>query len=166
MILAGLAYRNVGQPRFFLFPGNAEAVVSGSTRGASPACPCSAGTTAFGNRTRSQPRQRGCSKGLGCFPTSRNSGFRQRRELLFRVFVYTKTLLATFIPKIVLYRNLHGKLIKHGLSKRQALFSPPAVGSRQKPKNEVDCFKDRRRRNQEETFLLLPHAESNPAGVL
>ena len=33
-------------------------------------------------------------KGLGCFPTSRNSGFRQSREPLFRGFVYTKTLLA------------------------------------------------------------------------
>ena len=68
MILAGLVYRNVGQPRFFLFPGNTEAVVSGSTRGASPACPCKAGTTAFGNRTRSQPRLRGCSRGLGYGP--------------------------------------------------------------------------------------------------
>ena len=73
MILAGLAYRNVGQPRFFLFPGNTEAVVSGSRRGASPACPCSAGTTAFGNRTRSQPRQRGCSRGLGCYPNKQRN---------------------------------------------------------------------------------------------
>lgn len=75
MILAGLAYRDVGQPRFFLFPGNAEAVVSGSTRGASPACPCKAGTTAFGNRTRSQPRQRGCSRGLGCYPNKQKQRF-------------------------------------------------------------------------------------------
>ncbi len=73
MILVGLAYRNVGQPRFFLFPGNTEAVVSGSTRGASPACPCSAGTTAFGNRTRSQPRLRGCSRGLGCYPNKQRN---------------------------------------------------------------------------------------------
>ena len=73
MILARLAYRNVGQPRFFLFPGNTEAVVSGSTRGASPACPCKAGTTAFGNRTRSQPRQRGCSRGLGCYPNKQRN---------------------------------------------------------------------------------------------
>ena len=73
MILAGLAYRNVGQPRFFLFPGNTEAVVSGSTRGASPACPCKAGTTAFGNRTRSQPRLRGCSRGLGCYPNKQRN---------------------------------------------------------------------------------------------
>lgn len=73
MILAGLAYKDVGQPRFFLFPGNTEAVVSGSTRGASPAYPCKAGTTAFGNRTRSQPRQRGCSRGLGCYPNKQRN---------------------------------------------------------------------------------------------
>ena len=75
MILAGLAYRDVGQPRFFLFPGNTKAAVSGSTRGASPACPCGAGTTAFGNRTRSQPRQRGCSRGLGCYPNKQKLRF-------------------------------------------------------------------------------------------
>ena len=73
MILAGLAYRDVGQPRFFLFPGNTEAVVSGSTRGASPACPCGAGTIAFGNRTRSQPRHRGWSRGLGCYPNKQRN---------------------------------------------------------------------------------------------
>ena len=73
MILAGLAYRDVGQPRFFLFPGNTGTVVSGSMRGASPACPWVAGTTAFGNRTRSQPRQRGCSRGLGCYPNKQRN---------------------------------------------------------------------------------------------
>ncbi|NBI59519.1 hypothetical protein D3Z53_15960 [Lachnospiraceae bacterium] len=73
MILAGLAYRDVGQPRLFLFPGNTEAVVSVSTRGASPACPWVAGTTAFGNRTRSQPRPRGCSRGLGCYPNKQRN---------------------------------------------------------------------------------------------
>ena len=73
MILAGLAYRDVGQPRFFFFPGNAGTAVSGSTRGASPACPWVAGTTAFGNRTRSQPRQRGCSRGLGCYPNKQRN---------------------------------------------------------------------------------------------
>ena len=75
MILAGLAYRDVGQPRFFLFPGNAGTAVSGSIRGASPACPWVAGTTAFGNRTRSQPRQRGCSRGLGCYPNKQKQRF-------------------------------------------------------------------------------------------
>ena len=29
---------------------------------------CEAGATAFGNRTRSQSRPRGCSRGLGCYP--------------------------------------------------------------------------------------------------
>ena len=64
-----------GPAPFFLFPGNTKTVVSGSTRGASPACSYSAGTTAFGNRTRSQPRQRGCSRGLGCYPNKQKLRF-------------------------------------------------------------------------------------------
>ena len=89
MILAGLAYRDVGRPRLFLFPGNTETVVSGSTRGVSPVCPCGAGTTAFGNRTRSQPRLRGCSRGLGSTPTSKETDiWRQRRMSVSCICIY------------------------------------------------------------------------------
>ncbi len=70
-----IAGRSADQFRLFLFPGNTEAVVSGSRRDASPACPCGAGTTAFGNRTHSQPRLRGCSKGLGRCPNKQKLRF-------------------------------------------------------------------------------------------
>ena len=70
-----IASRRVGHFRLFLFPGNTEAVVSGSTRDESPACSCVAGTTAFVKRTHSQPRQRGCSRGLGCYPNKQKQRF-------------------------------------------------------------------------------------------
>jgi len=70
-----IASRRVGHFRLFLFPGNTEAVVSGFTRGESPACSCVAGTTAFVKRTRSQPRLRGCSRGLGYAPNKQNLRF-------------------------------------------------------------------------------------------
>ena len=34
---------------------------------------CEAGTIAFVKRTRSQPRQRGCSRGLGCYPNKQRN---------------------------------------------------------------------------------------------
>lgn len=72
--LGGLAYRDVGQPRFFLFSRKRRDCRFPAPSGApSPACPCGAGTTAFGNRTRSQPRQRGCSRGLGCYPNKQRN---------------------------------------------------------------------------------------------
>ena len=37
------------------------------------------------------------------------------------------------------------------------LFSQPAVGSQQKPENDVHCSQDRRRRTEREHFLLLPY---------
>ena len=70
-----IADRGAGQPRFFLFRQGCVCHFSGSLRGASPVCPCSAGTTAFGNRTCSQPRQRGCSKGLGRCPNKQKQRF-------------------------------------------------------------------------------------------
>ena len=70
-----IAGRSAGQPRFFPFPGNTEAVVSGSTRDASPVWPCEAGTIAFVKRTRSQPRSRGCSRGLGYDPNKQKLRF-------------------------------------------------------------------------------------------
>ena len=70
-----IADRGAGQPRFFLFRQGCVCHFSGSPRGASPVCPCSAGTTAFGNRTCSQPRQRGCSKGLGRCPNKQKQRF-------------------------------------------------------------------------------------------
>ena len=36
---------------------------------------CAAGTTAFVKRTRSQPRLRGCSRGLGCYPNKQKQRF-------------------------------------------------------------------------------------------
>ena len=61
-------------PLFFFRQGRV-CRFSGSPRGASPACPCRAGTTAFGSRTRSQSRQRGCSKGLGRCPNKQKLRF-------------------------------------------------------------------------------------------
>lgn len=54
---------------------NGFAVFPVFSKGVGPACPCSTGTTAFGNRTRSQPRQRGCSKGLGRCPNKQKLRF-------------------------------------------------------------------------------------------
>ncbi len=50
--------------RFFTLQGSAVSVFS-----------CGAGTIAFGNRTRSQPRSRGCSRGLGCYPNKQKLRF-------------------------------------------------------------------------------------------
>ena len=52
------------------------------------------GTCPRAAKPRSQTSAVVCSKGLGCFPTSKNSGSRHRREPLFGAFVYTKALLA------------------------------------------------------------------------
>ena len=60
---------------FFFFQQGRVCRFSGSPRGASPACSCVAGTTAFVKRTRSQPRQRGCSQGLGYGPNKQKLRF-------------------------------------------------------------------------------------------
>ena len=49
-------------------------------------------------RNGAQPQNEILRKGVwGTAPTSRNCGFRQRREPQFRAFVGTKTLLATMV---------------------------------------------------------------------
>lgn len=50
--------------RFSTLQGSAGSVFS-----------CAAGTTASVKQTRSQPRQRGCSKGLGCYPNKQKLRF-------------------------------------------------------------------------------------------
>ena len=85
---------DVGQPRFFLFPGKSGRVFSRFPKGRKPAFPCEAGIPAFGNRTRSQPRQRGCSRGLGCYPNKHKRVSGGNAGSPFGVFVHTKTLLA------------------------------------------------------------------------
>ena len=60
---------------FFFFQQGRVCRFSGSPRGESPACSCVAGTTAFVKRTRSQPRQRGCSQGLGYGPNKQKLRF-------------------------------------------------------------------------------------------
>jgi len=45
-------------------------------------------------------------------------------------------------------------------------FSPQAVGSQQRSKNEIPCTKDDRRRGKRETRTVLPHSESKPARIL
>ena len=62
-LLASLAQSGSGKryrpAPFFFFQQGRVCRFSGSPRGASPACSCTAGTTAFVKRTRSQPRLRG-----------------------------------------------------------------------------------------------------------
>lgn len=70
-----IGYRRTGQPRFFFFRRGRDRRFSGSPKGVGPACPCVAGTTAFGNRTCSQSRQRGCSRGLGRGPNKQKQRF-------------------------------------------------------------------------------------------
>ena len=111
-----IADRGAGQPRFFLFRQGCVCHFSGSLRGASPVCPCSAGTTAFGNRTCSQPRQRGCSKGLGRCPNKQKLRFLAmpetavsslcgNKDTACQVYqVYTEFGTKTVIPRKILYR--------------------------------------------------------------
>ena len=70
-----IAVRSAGQFRFSLFPVRPGLPFFGSPKGASPACPCEAGTPAFVKRTRSQPRQRSCSTGLGRCPNKQKLRF-------------------------------------------------------------------------------------------
>lgn len=50
--------------------------------------------------------------------------------------------------------------------RKQALFSPPAVGSLQEQKNDVHRHKDERRQHQGEAFVLLPDAGGKPSRLL
>ena len=50
--------------------------------------------------------------------------------------------------------------------RKQAFFSLPAVGSLQKAKNDVSCYKNREQRDKRKDFFLLPDAESDAAGIL
>ena len=45
-------------------------------------------------------------------------------------------------------------------------FSPPAVGSQQKPENALSCPEDRGRQDYRENFILLPNAWYQPARLL
>lgn len=45
-------------------------------------------------------------------------------------------------------------------------FSPPAVGSQQKPENDISGFENRGRQDYRENFILLPNAWYQPAGLL
>lgn len=53
-----------GRTAVFCLQGGAGSVFS-----------CAAGTTAFVKQTRSQPRLRGCSRGLGCCPNKQKQRF-------------------------------------------------------------------------------------------
>ena len=45
-------------------------------------------------------------------------------------------------------------------------FSPPAVGSQQKPENDLSRFENRGRQDYRKNFILLPDAWYQPAGLL
>ena len=45
-------------------------------------------------------------------------------------------------------------------------FSPPAVGSQQKPENDLSGFENRGRQNDRENFILLPDAWCQSARLL
>lgn len=45
-------------------------------------------------------------------------------------------------------------------------FSPPAVGSQQKPENDLSRFENRGRQDYWKNFILLPDAWYQPAGLL
>ena len=70
-----VAARGTDQPRFS-FSSKAVSDASPALQGAkAPPVPAVAGTTAFVKRTRSQPRQRGCSQGLGYGPNKQKLRF-------------------------------------------------------------------------------------------
>ena len=48
----------------------------------------------------------------------------------------------------------------------QRFFSPPAVGSQQKPENDLSRFENRGRQDYRKNFILLPDAWYQPAGLL
>ena len=48
----------------------------------------------------------------------------------------------------------------------QLLFSPPAVGSRQKPENDLSGPEDRRRQDYRENLVLLQNAWGQPPRLL
>ena len=50
--------------------------------------------------------------------------------------------------------------------RKPALFSPPAVGSQQKPENDLSGFGNRGRQDYRENRILLPDAWYQPAGLL
>ena len=70
-----IAGRGAGQPRFFLFRQGQDCRFFALQRGAGSVFSCAAGTTAFVKRTRSQPRSRGCSRGLGYDPNKQKLRF-------------------------------------------------------------------------------------------
>lgn len=77
-----IAVRSAGQPRFSFFRQGWDYRFLQFYKGAqAPPDPCGAGTSAFGNRTRSQSRQRGLFKGGGAVPRQAETGFwRSRRK--------------------------------------------------------------------------------------
>ena len=50
--------------------------------------------------------------------------------------------------------------------RKPALFSPPAVGSQQKPENDLSGFENRGRQDYRKNFILLPDAWYQPARLL
>ena len=50
--------------------------------------------------------------------------------------------------------------------RKPALFSPPAVGSQQKPENDISGFENRGRQDYRKNLILLPDAWYQPARFL
>ncbi|MFQ9703008.1 MAG: transposase [Enterocloster clostridioformis] len=50
--------------------------------------------------------------------------------------------------------------------RKPVLFSPPAVGSQQKPENDLSGFENRGRQDDRENFILLPDAWCQSARLL
>ena len=60
----------------------------------------------------------------------------------------------------------NGKLDIGDGSHTPALFSPPAVGSQQKPENDVSGFENRGRQDYRKNRILLPNAWYQPTRLL
>lgn len=74
MILAGLAYLGCRPAPLFSFFPETQGLPFLAPQGAqAPPVPAPQGQQRYGNRTRSQPRQRGCSRGLGCYPNKQRN---------------------------------------------------------------------------------------------
>ena len=52
------------------------------------------------------------------------------------------------------------------LEEASAFFAPPAVGSQQKPENDISGFENRGRQDYRENFILLPDAWYQSARLL
>lgn len=94
MISMGLAYSDVGQPRFFLLSGKARTAVFRLFRGVSPSALCSAESISVREPDAQPAPARGCSRGLGCYLNKQKQTSGGNAGSLFRAFVGTNALLA------------------------------------------------------------------------